>query len=81
MAKSNKARSASNGNANLGFEANPPFNDSDWRGELLKNDKRWVYGVPPAGTLAAVRDTLLPKLISGELRTRSLGACAQEMTS
>ncbi len=29
--------------------ANPPFNDSDWRGELLKDDKRWVYGVPPAG--------------------------------
>jgi type I restriction enzyme M protein len=29
--------------------ANPPFNDSDWRGELLKGDKRWVYGVPPAG--------------------------------
>jgi type I restriction enzyme M protein len=29
--------------------ANPPFNDSDWRGELLKDDKRWVYGLPPAG--------------------------------
>ncbi len=29
--------------------ANPPFNDSDWRGDLLKSDKRWVYGVPPAG--------------------------------
>lgn len=28
--------------------ANPPFNSSDWRGELLKDDKRWVYGVPPA---------------------------------
>jgi type I restriction enzyme M protein len=28
---------------------NPPFNDSDWRGELLKEDKRWVYGVPPGG--------------------------------
>lgn len=28
--------------------ANPPFNDSDWRGNLLKDDKRWVYGVPPA---------------------------------
>ncbi len=28
--------------------ANPPFNDSDWRGELLKDDKRWVYGMPPA---------------------------------
>jgi type I restriction enzyme M protein len=27
--------------------ANPPFNDSDWRGDLLKNDKRWVYGIPP----------------------------------
>lgn len=29
--------------------ANPPFNDSDWRGELLRDDKRWAYGVPPAG--------------------------------
>ena len=29
--------------------ANPPFNDSDWRGDLLKNDKRWAFGVPPAG--------------------------------
>ena len=29
--------------------ANPPFNDSDWRGELLRDDKRWVYGMPPAG--------------------------------
>ncbi len=29
--------------------ANPPFNVSDWRGELLRNDKRWQYGAPPAG--------------------------------
>ncbi|NLS77972.1 MAG: SAM-dependent DNA methyltransferase [Chloroflexi bacterium] len=29
--------------------ANPPFNDSDWRGELLRGDKRWAYGIPPAG--------------------------------
>jgi type I restriction enzyme M protein len=29
--------------------ANPPFNDSDWRGDQLKDDKRWKYGVPPAG--------------------------------
>ena len=28
--------------------ANPPFNDSDWSGELLQKDARWVYGVPPA---------------------------------
>jgi type I restriction enzyme M protein len=27
--------------------ANPPFNDSDWRGHLLKDDKRWKYGTPP----------------------------------
>ncbi len=29
--------------------ANPPFNDSDWRGDLLKKDKRWAYGAPPSG--------------------------------
>jgi len=28
--------------------ANPPFNDSDWQGELLKDDKRWRFGTPPA---------------------------------
>jgi type I restriction enzyme M protein len=28
---------------------NPPFNDSDWSGELLANDARWKYGRPPAG--------------------------------
>jgi type I restriction enzyme M protein len=28
--------------------ANPPFNVSDWRGELLRDDKRWQYGAPPA---------------------------------
>ena len=27
--------------------ANPPFNDSDWRGDQLREDKRWVYGMPP----------------------------------
>ncbi len=29
--------------------ANPPFNVSDWSGELLRGDGRWQYGVPPAG--------------------------------
>lgn len=29
--------------------ANPPFNMSDWGGELLTDDIRWRYGVPPAG--------------------------------
>lgn len=27
--------------------ANPPFNDSDWSGELLQSDGRWKYGRPP----------------------------------
>ena len=27
--------------------ANPPFNDSDWGGERLREDVRWKYGVPP----------------------------------
>ncbi|MDP3790528.1 MAG: class I SAM-dependent DNA methyltransferase [Candidatus Omnitrophota bacterium] len=29
--------------------ANPPFNDSDWKGELLREDIRWKYGTPPMG--------------------------------
>jgi len=29
--------------------ANPPFNSSDWGGERLREDRRWVYGVPPTG--------------------------------
>lgn len=28
--------------------ANPPFNDSDWSGQLLAKDPRWQYGMPPA---------------------------------
>ena len=31
--------------------ANPPFNDSDWKGEMLREDIRWKYGVPPAEML------------------------------
>ena len=29
--------------------ANPPFNDSDWSGDLLRGDGRWKYGDPPSG--------------------------------
>lgn len=29
--------------------ANPPFNVSDWSADLLRNDARWQYGVPPNG--------------------------------
>ncbi len=29
--------------------ANPPFNVSDWGGEHLVEDKRWVHGIPPKG--------------------------------
>lgn len=29
--------------------ANPPFNISDWGGEKLADDPRWVHGIPPKG--------------------------------
>lgn len=29
--------------------ANPPFNDSDWGGNTLRDDARWKYGAPPVG--------------------------------
>lgn len=29
--------------------ANPPFNISDWSGQLLADDVRWRYGTPPTG--------------------------------
>jgi type I restriction enzyme M protein len=29
--------------------ANPPFNMSDWSGDLLMEDSRWKYGTPPKG--------------------------------
>lgn len=29
--------------------ANPPFNISNWGGEKLTNDPRWVFEIPPAG--------------------------------
>src|SRR5690606_29438322 len=28
---------------------NPPFNDSDWSGDLLRTDGRWKFGPPPPG--------------------------------
>jgi type I restriction enzyme M protein len=34
--------------------ANPPFNDSDWPGELLRDDKCWAFGAPPAGNASFV---------------------------
>ena len=29
--------------------ANPPFNISEWSGDQLREDKRWVHGMPPVG--------------------------------
>ena len=29
--------------------ANPPFNQSDWGVDILAEDARWKYGVPPSG--------------------------------
>lgn len=29
--------------------ANPPFNVSDWNGDMPRDDHRWAYGLPPIG--------------------------------
>ena len=29
--------------------ANPPFNQSEWGADILADDARWEYGVPPSG--------------------------------
>ena len=29
--------------------ANPPFNVKEWQGDQHREDKRWTYGMPPAG--------------------------------
>ncbi|MBK7377571.1 MAG: SAM-dependent DNA methyltransferase [Ignavibacteriales bacterium] len=52
----NEGSFLNNAHKDLKFDyvlANPPFNDSDWSGELLQNDARWsVLGakiIPPSG--------------------------------
>jgi type I restriction enzyme M protein len=30
--------------------SNPPFNESEWGGKSLRDDKRWKFGVPPEAT-------------------------------
>ncbi|MEV7214322.1 class I SAM-dependent DNA methyltransferase [Kitasatospora cineracea] len=46
--------------------ANPPFNISDWGGERLGVDDRWVYGVPPVGNANfAWIQLMISKLRSG----------------
>lgn len=50
--------------------ANPPFNISDWGGEQLRDDRRWRYGVPPAGNanyawLQHMASKLSPRGVAG----------------
>jgi len=50
--------------------ANPPFNVKDWNGELLRDDKRWQYGTPPAGNanyawLQHIISKLAPRGVAG----------------
>jgi type I restriction enzyme M protein len=50
--------------------ANPQFNDSDWGGELLRDDQRWKYGVPPGGNanfawLQHMASKLSPRGVAG----------------
>jgi type I restriction enzyme M protein len=50
--------------------ANPPFNVSDWGGDLVRDDPRWKYGVPPAGNanyawLQHMASKLSPRGVAG----------------
>lgn len=44
--------------------ANPPFNDSDWSGDLLRNDGRWQYGVPSERAMPILRGCNISSIIS-----------------
>ena len=66
--------------------ANPPFNLSNWGQDKLKDDKRWKYGVPPAGNanyawIEHMIHHLAPNgkiglvLANGALSTQSGGEC------
>ncbi|MER7968229.1 class I SAM-dependent DNA methyltransferase [Streptomyces sp. NPDC096080] len=50
--------------------ANPPFNISDWDGEQLRGDARWMYGTPPASNanyawLQHITSKLSPRGVAG----------------
>jgi hypothetical protein len=53
--------------------ANSPFNVSDWGGELLRDDPRCKYGVPPAGKRQLRLGTAhgQPPLAAGRCRHRA----------
>ena len=53
--------------------ANPPFNISDWSGEQLREDKRWVHGTPPVGNanFAWVQHFLHPSIPKRDSRVRT----------
>lgn len=62
--------------------ANPPFNVSDWGAERLKDDKRWRYGLPPAGNanfawVQHIVDHLAPKGIAGFVLANSSTSSVQ----
>jgi hypothetical protein len=48
----------------LNADSIPAFNISDWGGDLLKNGRRWQYGLPPADRTALAAVARLPHLPS-----------------
>ena len=50
--------------------ANPPFNDSDWGGDQLRDDPRWRFGTPPPSNanfawLEHIASKLAPQGVAG----------------
>jgi len=63
---------------------NPPFNISDWGGQNLRDDPRWVYGAPPVGNAnyawlqhmlhhLAPTGTMATVLANGSMSTQTSG--------
>ena len=62
--------------------ANPPFNISDWGGDGLKEDARWIHGAPPAsnanfGWLQHSLAHLSPKGLAGVVLANGSMSSAQ----
>src|SRR5260370_27691278 len=52
---------------------NPPFKDSDWGGERLRQDVRWAYGAPPTSNANfAWVQHIVSHLLMSAVRTKAV---------
>lgn len=63
--------------------ANPPFNQSEWGAEILAEDGRWKYGVPPNGNanFAWMQHMIYHLAVNGVMATVLSNGSLSSMTS